>query len=51
MVKINGIAIPDSQMAREVMELVRDTAAPLIFNHSSRVYCFADRGREAGVIL
>jgi HD domain len=40
MVKINGIPVPDSKMAREAMELVRDTATPLLFNHSSRVYCF-----------
>jgi hypothetical protein len=41
MVKINGVSVPDSKMAREATELVRDTATPLLFNHSSRVYCFA----------
>jgi len=41
MSKINGISVPDSRMAREATELVRDTATPLLFNHSSRVYCFA----------
>jgi hypothetical protein len=35
------ISIPDSKMAREATELVRDIATPLLFNHSSRVYCFA----------
>jgi HD domain len=40
LVKIEGVAIPDSKMAREVTELVRDTASALLFNHSSRVYCF-----------
>jgi hypothetical protein len=37
----SGVTIPDSKMAREVTELVRDTESSLLFNHSSRVYCFA----------
>ena len=37
----SGITIPDSKLAREVTELVRDTENPLLFNHSSRVYYFA----------
>ncbi len=37
---ISGVRIPDSKLAREVTELVRDTASPLLFNHSSRVYYF-----------
>ena len=32
--------IPDSTLAREITELVRDTVSPLIFHHSSRVYHF-----------
>jgi hypothetical protein len=35
---IAGIVIPDSKLAREVTELVRDTEPPLLFHHSSRVY-------------
>ncbi len=35
------IAIPDSQLAREITELVRDTESPLLFHHSSRVYYWA----------
>jgi len=35
------IAIPDSQLAREITELVRDTESPLLFHHSSRVFHFA----------
>ncbi len=35
---IEGIGIPDSKLAREVTELVRDTESPLLFHHSSRVY-------------
>jgi HD superfamily phosphodiesterase len=37
---IEGIAIPDSKLAREVTELVQDTESPLLFHHSSRVYYF-----------
>lgn len=47
---IGGIAIPDSQLAREITELVRDTASPLLFHHSSRVYYFgALAGRDRGL--
>ncbi len=38
---IAGIQVPDSAMAREITELVRDTASPLLFHHSSRVFYFA----------
>ena len=37
---IHGVSIPDSQLVREVTELVRDTESPLLFHHSSRVYYF-----------
>jgi hypothetical protein len=44
------IAIPDSQLAREITELVRDTASPLLFHHSSRVFHFAAlAGRRRGL--
>jgi hypothetical protein len=33
-----GVTIPDSKLAREITELVRDTETPLLFHHSSRVY-------------
>lgn len=32
--------VPDSAMAREITEMVRDTASDLLFQHSSRVYHF-----------
>jgi hypothetical protein len=35
---VAGLAIPDSKLAREVTELVKDTESPLLFHHSSRVY-------------
>jgi hypothetical protein len=37
---VQGVTIPDSQLAREITELVRDTTSPLLFHHSSRVYYF-----------
>ena len=37
-VDLEGIRIPDSKLAREIMELVRETEPPLLFHHSSRVY-------------
>jgi hypothetical protein len=33
--------VPNSKLAREIAELVRDTESALLFNHSSRVYLFA----------
>ena len=37
---IEGISVPDSKLAREITELVKDTESPLLFHHSSRVYYF-----------
>jgi HD domain len=37
---IEGVGIPDSKLCRQITELVRDTESDLLFNHSSRVYCF-----------
>jgi hypothetical protein len=41
---ISGVTIPDSKLAREATELVRDTESPLLFNHSTRVYYFGSLG-------
>lgn len=47
---IDGIVIPDSKLAREITEFVRDTETPLLFNHSSRVYYFgALAGKQRGL--
>src|ERR1700758_466920 len=35
---VAGVVIPDSTLAREITELVRDTEPALLFHHSSRVY-------------
>jgi hypothetical protein len=37
---VQGVRIPDSQLAREITDFVRDTAPALLFHHSSRVYYF-----------
>jgi hypothetical protein len=37
---VQGVSLPDSKLAREITELVRDTESPLLFHHSSRVYFF-----------
>jgi HD domain len=34
----SSVVIPDSQLAREVTQLIRDTESDLLFNHSIRVY-------------
>lgn len=36
-----GILLPDGALVREVTELIRDTESSLLFNHCSRVFCFA----------
>lgn len=37
-ISIAGITIPDSKLAREATELVRETESMLLFHHSTRVY-------------
>lgn len=47
---IAGVSIPDSTLAREATELVRDAASDLIYDHSRRVFVFgALRGQEQGL--
>jgi hypothetical protein len=38
---IFGVRIPDSAIAREAAELLRDTRSDLLFRHSNRVYIWA----------
>ena len=38
---ISGVRIPDSKLACEVTELIRDTESGLLFYHSTRVYFWA----------
>ncbi|HTF53367.1 MAG TPA: hypothetical protein VK735_38470 [Pseudonocardia sp.] len=35
---IAGVTIPDSRLVAEATELVRDSAPPLLFHHSRRVF-------------
>jgi HD superfamily phosphodiesterase len=44
------IAIPDSRLARDATELVRDIESDLLFNHSLRVYAFGSlQGERMGL--
>jgi hypothetical protein len=48
--RIAGIDIPDSRLASEATELVRDVADPLLFHHSRRVYLFGSlQGNRLGL--
>jgi hypothetical protein len=49
---IAGIRVPDSKLAREATELVREHGTPLLLAHSLRVYLFgAIQGRHRGWAL
>jgi hypothetical protein len=48
--EVCGIRIPDSQLAREITELVRDTESDLLYRHSLRCYCWGClAGRRGGL--
>src|SRR4051812_38966647 len=43
----SAIVIPDSLLAKDATEIVRDYSTDLLFNHSIRVYLFAaEQGRQ-----
>jgi hypothetical protein len=47
---VAGIRIPDSKLAREATDLLREHGTPLLLAHSLRVYLFgAIRGRHRGL--
>ena len=47
---VEGVAIPDSKLVRQITEVVRDTETPLLFHHSCRVYYFgALAGKHRGL--
>src|ERR1700681_27416 len=49
-ISISGVTVPDSKLAREATEMVRDTESPLLFNHSTRVYYFGSLpGKRRGL--
>jgi hypothetical protein len=48
---IAGINIPDSQMAKDLTELIRDKEPDLLYHHSRRVYLFgALTGQRKGLV-
>jgi HD superfamily phosphodiesterase len=50
MKSVSGVSIPDTRLAREIKEFIRDTETELLFNHSSRVYYFgAIAGKQRGL--
>src|ERR1700709_2876871 len=47
---VEGIRIPDTSLAREITQLVKDTESALLFHHSSRVYYWgALAGKHRGL--
>jgi hypothetical protein len=45
-----GVTVPDTKLAREATELVRDTTSELVYHHSRRVFWFGSlRGRNRGL--
>ena len=47
---VEEIRIPDSRLAREITQFVRDTESALLFHHSSRVYYWgALAGKHRGI--
>jgi len=47
---LQEVKVPDSKLAREITEFIRETESDLLFNHSSRVYLFAaSAGKRRGL--
>jgi HD superfamily phosphodiesterase len=47
---IAGIPIPDSTLARDATEFVRDVSSPLLFDHSRRVFLWGSlQGEKLGL--
>jgi hypothetical protein len=45
-----GVTVPDTKLARDATELVRESTTDLIYNHSRRVYWFGSlQGRGRGL--
>jgi hypothetical protein len=45
-----GVPIPETKLAREATELVRDSTTDLVYNHSRRVFWFGSlQGRNRGL--
>ena len=49
---VAGVQLPDSRLARQATELLREHGTPLLFAHSLRVYLFGFiRGRHRGLTV
>ncbi len=47
---LQEVQIPDTKLAREITEFIRETESDLLYNHSSRVYMFAaSAGKRRGL--
>ena len=47
-VSSSALIVPDSLLAKEATELLREHSTDLLFNHSMRVYFFAaEQGRQS----
>lgn len=47
---VAGVKIPDSKIAKEAADLLREYGSELLWNHSNRAYLFGEiQGREAGL--
>src|SRR6202011_871885 len=45
-----GVTVPDTKLAREATELVRESATDLVYHHSRRVFWFGSlQGRNRGL--
>jgi hypothetical protein len=50
--EISGIRLPDSKLAREATQFIRDTESEFLFQHSTRVYLWgALAGKRRGLIF
>jgi hypothetical protein len=48
---VAGVTVPDTPLAREVEELVRDASTDLLFNHCRRVFLWGSlQGRRLGMV-
>jgi HD superfamily phosphodiesterase len=49
---IAGIAVPDTKLAREATDLVREAADPVLYHHSRRVFLFGSlKARHRGLTV
>jgi hypothetical protein len=42
--EVSGVRVPDSKLARDAAQIIRDSEGDLLFQHSMRVYYWAALG-------